>query len=599
MQTTGKRVLSGPSRWRRRPLAAAVAWALSGGAGAATIAVDGSDCTLRDALTAANTDEATGGCAAGSGADTLALSAPIYTLDAVDNAFRGSNGLPVVSSVVTIDGDPDGDGRGTVIRRSRRAGTPEFRILAVGEAGDLTVRRVSLRNGVADLGGGLYNTGAAALLGCMVTGNQGVGIANDLGKLALRETVVSGNAGVNGGGISNRAGDLTLRSSAVTKNDAVYGGGIRNASGSVTLVRSELTENHATYDGGGLYNFNGDVTLTDSTVSGNSAVFYGGGIQNPEGKVLVTDSTIAGNSAKYGGGLLNLSRATVSRSTVSDNEAVVGGGLLNNLSGVLKIQESTVTRNTATDTGGGLVNGRSYRPYPSELGGKVTVTASTFTENEATYNGGAIQNWDGTMTVVNSTLSGNRAGNQGGAIYNSGYFWQYGSLTVRNSTLTGNRAGADGGGLFMYWGGTITLSNTLIARNKGPGSDCSIRDTDYLARNFEGVNLIADGSCDVLANGGISGDPKLGRLRDNGGPTLTHALRAGSPAIDAADAALCPKTDQRGITRPPGAACDIGAFERVETPAMAVVPLVSALEQAASAENGSIPATERNLITHQ
>lgn len=577
-----------------RPMAAAMALALSGTIDAANIAVDGTNCTLADALRSANTDSAVGGCGAGKGADTLNLTAAAYTLAEVDNAEQGPNGLPMVASELTVEGDPDGDGQGAVIERASGEATPEFRLLTVAETGTLTVHRVTLRNGHSDLGGGLYNAGATTLIDSTVSGNQGGGIANRRGEVVLRNSVVSENTGANGGGLNNREGNMTLVDSVVSDNRAEYGAGLRNASGSLTLTHSTVSDNEARYAGGGLYNFNGEANLADSTVSGNSAGIYGGGVYNPEGQVNLVGSTLSGNKAKSGGGLANLSTLNVTRSTVSDNSAETGGGLWNDQRGVMKIRASTVTGNQAAASGGGLANGRSYRPYESEKAGRVTIAASTFSNNQAGENGGAIQNWDGRLTLVDSTISGNQAAIEGGGVYNSGYFWQMASMSIRNSTLAANRAETDGGGLFMRWGGSITLGNVLIADSQGPGKDCSIAEGEYLKRSFLGVNLIQDGSCGVADAGGLSGDPKLGPLQDNGGPTATHALLAGSPAIDAADDALCRKRDQRRVARPQAARCDIGAFEHAEADASGVETLVNAVDRSGGGgEFGGARATVR------
>jgi hypothetical protein len=145
-----------------RPLAAAIALALSGPAAAATLTVDNVSCDLSSAIIAANTDTATGGCPAGSGADPLNLTAPLFTKATPDAYFGGPNdsfdgptAFPLIASVITIDGDPDGDGRGTVIERSSALGTPDFRLFAVRPGADLTMKRVTLRNGRSSFGAAL------------------------------------------------------------------------------------------------------------------------------------------------------------------------------------------------------------------------------------------------------------------------------------------------------------------------------------------------------------------------------------------------------------------------------------------------------------
>jgi hypothetical protein len=127
---------------------------------------------------------------------------------------------------------------------------------------------------------------------------------------------------------------------------------------------------------------------------------------------------------------------------------------------------------------------------------------------------------------------------------------------VTNSTFSGNSAPA-GGGIHSHAGfyaeGVLNYSNTIIA-NSSAGGDCVISD-GFIGTNTN--NLVEDNSCSPA----LHADPLLGPLQDNGGPTQTLALLPGSPAIDAALLANCPATDQRGVSRPQGAGCDIGAFE--------------------------------------
>ena len=205
-------------------------------------------------------------------------------------------------------------------------------------------------------------------------------------------------------------------------------------------------------------------------------------------------------------------------------------------------------------SGGGIYNA-----------GTLTVTNSTLSGNEASAtgssSGGGIYNTDsGTLTVGNSTLSRNRVSCGGGGIYNQG------SLTVTNSTLSHNNATLCGGGGISNDGlnSTVTLKNTIIA-NSELGGNCAGTITNG------GYNLDSGTSCGFgTANNSLSStDPMLGTdLADNGGPTLTHALLAGSPAIDKGSS-FSATIDQRGLQRPSdfvgivnaADGSDIGAFE--------------------------------------
>ncbi|MGA2489245.1 MAG: choice-of-anchor Q domain-containing protein, partial [Anaerolineales bacterium] len=307
----------------------------------------------------------------------------------------------------------------------------------------------------------------------------------------------------------------------VDQND--YGGAI-NASGILTLKDCSISNSQAG-NGGGIYS-SGTLTMTNCTLQGNSATSQGGGIYDDGGTVAITGSLMKQNSAAD------------------------GGAILNNSSNNLTITNSTLDSNSATDFGGGL-----------ELygNGVVTVNGSTFvgnTANLSSFSGGGIDGGDGTINIINSTFTGNSA-NYGGGIYS------YTTLNVTNSTFSGNIAstGYHNGGADLYNDGGLNIANTILV-NSPPGvADC-------VNENFLGAsiltntnNLVMDGSC---SGGGVNfktGDALMAPLADNGGPTQTMALLAGSPAIDAVDPSTCPDTDQRGISRPQGLRCDIGAYE--------------------------------------
>jgi hypothetical protein len=170
----------------------------------------------------------------------------------------------------------------------------------------------------------------------------------------------------------------------------------------------------------------------------------------------------------------------------------------------------------------------------------------------------------GNATVINSTLSGNESvGWHGAAVFQTD-----GVLDLVNSTVADNTSPAGTGALFVGTftdaGATMTLTNTIVSDNSALGCFAGFFGAGPVSLTSVGHNIASDGSCNLTAAGDQPDtDPLLGPLADNGGPTLTHALGAGSPAIDAADAAVCPATDQRGVIRPQGAGCDVGAFEIV------------------------------------
>ena len=217
--------------------------------------------------------------------------------------------------------------------------------------------------------------------------------------------------------------------------------------------------------------------------------------------------------------------------------------------GTLSLTNSTIGDNTAIN-GGGIF---------SETGA-LTMTGTTVRGNTSRY-GGGINNQNGaTLTVTNSTFSSNNGSQRGGGIYNG----INATLTVTNSTFSGNSAATNGGGIYRN-SGTVQLINTIIS-----GNTASVSGTDCEGSLISlGHNLIGDttdcGFVPATADQ-VNVNPLLGPLADNGGPTLTHALLAGSPAIDSGDDSVTGpphnlSTDQRGQTRLQGLHVDIGAYE--------------------------------------
>src|SRR5262249_19152516 len=206
--------------------------------------------------------------------------------------------------------------------------------------------------------------------------------------------------------------------------------------------------------------------------------------------------------------------------------------------------------------------------------GMLSVTSSALTDNSAD-SGGGIFNYGGMLSVTNCTLSGNSAAFGGGIASYS--FANVGTLTVTNSTITGNWA-TDGGGIRND--GSATLNNTIVAGNT---TSFSAPDISGSVEAASANNLIGDpnssGGLTHGANGNIVGQDDgaggrelldianvLGPLADNGGPTQTYALVAGTnPAVNAGNNSLLPAGvvyDQRGFARTASGTVDIGAFER-------------------------------------
>ncbi len=340
------------------------------------------------------------------------------------------------------------------------------------------------------------------------------------------------------------------------------------------------------------------VSITSLTITGGSEpADVGGGIKNSGGTLTLNSSNVYGNTAGIGGGISSTGSLTINNSNIGGtlagqpNSATAGsGGGIQNANGTVVVKNSSISGNTANNlsgAGGGIAN---------EINGVLTVVNSTIANNSATQEGGAINN-GAAVTVINSTISGNQAGLHGGGIRTNGVG---STLTVINSTISNNRADSDndtvgaGGGITTFQSTTI-LRNTIVAGNfRGTGSTRD--DVDGALDATSSFNLIGDGTgmtgITHGANGnqvGTSGSPidaMLGLLANNGGPTLTHALLGGSPAVEAGSNANVPvdtfdvdgdantaetlPVDQRGTGFPRIAdsqdanttqTVDIGAFE--------------------------------------
>jgi hypothetical protein len=343
---------------------------------------------------------------------------------------------------------------------------------------------------------------------------------------------------------------------------------------SVTIQGLTISFGYAQFaQGGGIYlDEHVTATIADCSLTNNytgdigGAIFidgYGGGAM-----LTVLNSAITGNTAgttDHGGsgaGIYSTADTlTIINSTVSNNTAWIGndfsggagGGIISDY-GTLEISNTTISSNQAGIDGGGL-----------SISGTATITKSTISGNTAGLFspvgpigiGGGIETF-GTLTIINSTISGNNAhgstfkgGGEGGGIYNGG------SVDIGNSTLTGNHADVHGGSIY---GGTFDIGNSIL-NGGGPENIYGATVTSH------GYNVCSDDGGGFLNGPGdqINTNPLLGSLQDNGGPTFTHALQPGSPAIDAGDPKFTPPPyyDQRGpvFWRVRNGRIDVGSFE--------------------------------------
>ncbi len=265
-------------------------------------------------------------------------------------------------------------------------------------------------------------------------------------------------------------------------------------------------------------------TVTAGNASGSFPYDRGGGMDNDSSSPTVTNVIFSGNFAipGSGGGMYNSgSNPTLTNVTFSGNSApfLGGGGMYNNNSSPTLMRVTFSGNSAANSSGGGMENSNTSNP---------TLTNVTFNGNSA-LGGGGMHNCNSSPTLTNVTFGGNSAGNSGGAIEN-----ECGSNPIINDGIFW------GSGSQIYNGfSTATIKDSIVAGGCPSGATCT----------------------HVL-----SSDPLLGSLANNGGFTKTMALKPGSPAINSGGQnSTCAATDQRGVTRPQGPACDMGAYEVVAT----------------------------------
>jgi predicted outer membrane repeat protein len=485
---------------------------------------DPGKCRLRDAIAAANFNTAEGDCPAGTaGLDTIDFNLGLQC-NLVPCTITLTSALPTVTENLTING-----GGATV------SGANAFRVFNLN-AVTAAISNLTVANG-------------------NVTGSSF------------------------GGGITMSDGTLTLTNVFFSNDRAISGGAIYEAKGTLTVTNSNFSGNIAGIggDGGAIFNGSGSLSVSDSVFNNNSAVNGGGAIAATSGTTII-NSTFSGNSAPLGGAIENsLASLTVGNCTFDNNSAGFGGGAIAAF-GSTNVFNSTFSNNQAPGAAslGGAV-------YFQGVGAPLILTESTLFNNVSNFDGGAIYLLDGQVTLRNVTISGNSAKNNGGGIdiTSSTVTANLNDVTITNNLADSDNDGSGSGGGIFRDSGTAQVHNSIIAGNldtTGNAGGGAINPDCSGAFSSQGFNLIgkndgcsgfADGvNGDRVGSGASPIDPLLGALANNGGPTLTHPLLPLSPAINAGNPATpggggftCAGTDQRGVARPQGGRCDIGAFE--------------------------------------
>jgi len=355
----------------------------------------------------------------------------------------------------------------------------------------------------------------------------------------------SATGAVDGGAIFNYAGTLTIQNSVISGNATTgRGGAIFNYGGTVNIVNTSMTGNDSGTEGGAIYNYHGDLNVTNSTLSGNTAN-SGGAIYNYDGNVSIVGSTLSGNQTHAGTG---------------------SGGALYARNGTVTVQNSTFSGNTAAYDGGGI----------SSAYASVTISNSTFTGNAATTGvGGAVALYNTTLTLV-STILANSTESGGTGDIGQFTFYYYAGLAGTKKPSRHHVKASIHKAMTPH---LIHAGKTKVAHGSHASAKAHTSKSHLLSKartsgrpHTSAATINATNSLIENDNGLINGtninnilgqDPVLGPLANNGGPTLTHALLAGSPAIDKGSNPNALAFDQRGtpFVRTSGAQTDIGAFE--------------------------------------
>ncbi|MBD1921920.1 hypothetical protein H6F77_12570 [Microcoleus sp. FACHB-831] len=447
-------------------------------------------------------------------------------------------------------------------------GTVTFKCGSTPVTIPITSEKVISANTVID-GGNLISISGGGTTRVFKTADNGIQFT------VQNLTIANGFTAAQGGGIySGYRSKLTVINSKFNNNVSTDpgkfagGGAIFIASESTASVDSSTFTGNKAGNGGAINSLLSDLTVSNTTFTGNKSIItlsgggggaiYHDGANGDNGKIVLRNNRFINNTAVFQGGayfsqLYNNNTATIENSTFSGN-TVTGTG--------------TQGFGAAMFSIGGTLSGLiGFTGLANNA--IVNITNSTFSGNSASNQGGAI--WSGkevTLNISNTTISGNRAMSADGLTgLGGGIMRTSGKINLTNSTIANNYAGFQGGGIVGDI--NVTLINTVIANNKANngGKGWNIKNNCFDQMTNGGNNLqfparnMNDPSDKDCVAGIQTADPKLGPLGNNGGSTQTMPLLTGSAAINTGNSSTCAPIDQRGVARPSGGVCDIGAFE--------------------------------------
>jgi CSLREA domain-containing protein len=569
------------------------------------------DCTLGEAIQAANSGLAVDACPAGSGFDAIVLApGATYTLTTATanhhSAFIVQRTLTIAGNGAKLAHDP----LGGALRFFTMTASSSLTLInltlsggrAKGQDGqDGPSTGVSGTNGEDTFGGAIVSLGADVVLdGVTFLDNRAQGGQGGSGFMSSSTSYGATGGNASGGAIYS-LGTLIVRGAGATfsHNQAVGGKG-----GKGGILTTTAGQGGSAY-GGAVWSSHLDasgaaVSADDNQAqggnggngasNGSGGNAYGGGLL-VDHEALLADATLTHNRAQGGdagvtisphanmsggsahGGAASFNTVALSHGSLFSNTAqggagptggsATGGGLaIGNptlLGGLQNAQilSNTVAGGPGSDTswkagdasGGGVyVGAGTLRVTESALVGNLALAGSDpGSSSVAVGVGGGLYSGMATVVMTNTTIALNRADKGGGLdIYNA-------DMTLTHVTIVSNTANSSGGGLEVSGLVTVVfLRNSLVAYNAS--GNCNATSIAVAGGNLQ----YPGNTCGVAT----LSDPLLSPVADNGGQTLTAALRPGSPAVDAGSALYCPPTDQRGRPRPAGAGCDLGAYER-------------------------------------
>lgn len=420
---------------------------------------------------------------------------------------------------------------------------------------------ITIRSGVANgssansRGGGIYVQGSIlSLRSVKFENNQG----NNGGALYARDShltlenvqfYTNSATAMSGGALYNYTSILTLTMVVFQANDAaLYGGALYSRGGSVTIERASFLNNSSQYGGAGIYSTQDNHTLLrQASFLNNSARYYGGAIYTNNSSLEIASAELISNTASFYGGAIYLSRSKnaeilhftrIIDTRFANNSSNNSGGAVYASRAYLEGERLSLLQNSTRNNGGALFSQFSA----------ITVTVVTAAQNTAKY-GGVFYNDSSTVLITNGTAFSNTATVDGGVFFNDAS-----QATLGHFTAVGNAAEHYGG--FIY--GILnapTVYHSIIWNNTAEKGGAIIGTASF-------INTIMEGGCPIgVSCANVSDeDPLLGSPGNYGGIVDTIPLLTGSPAIDRATDS-CASSDARGVARPQGAGCDLGAYE--------------------------------------